>query len=48
MTAVLTKPADLIDLGDIQALVTENVPESAQIEFKESLPGTQGQYRCVA
>ena len=38
MTAVLTKPADRIDAGDIQALVDESVPESAQIEFKESLP----------
>ena len=38
MTAVLTKPADLIDAGDIRALVNESVQESAQIEFKESLP----------
>ena len=38
MTAVLTKPADRIDAGDTQALVDESVPESAQIEFKESLP----------
>ncbi len=42
MTAVLTKPADRIDPGDIQALVAENVPESAQIEFKESLPAGKG------
>ncbi len=42
MTAVITKPADLIDPGDIQALVAENVPESAQIEFKESLPVGKG------
>ncbi len=42
MTAVLTKPADRIDSGDIQALVAENVPESAQIEFKESLPAGKG------
>ena len=38
MTAVLTKPADRIDSGDIQALIDGKVPESAQIEFKESLP----------
>ena len=38
MTAILSKPADWIDLGDIQALIDERVPEGAQIEFKESLP----------
>ncbi len=38
MTAVLTKAAARIDPGDIQALVAENVPESVQVEFKESLP----------
>ena len=38
MTAVLTKPADRTDAGDIQALIDESVPEGAQIEFKESLP----------
>lgn len=38
MTAILSKPADRIDLGDIQALIDEGVPEGAQIEFKESLP----------
>ena len=38
MTAFLTKPASRIGPGDIQALITENVPEGAQIEFKESLP----------
>ncbi len=38
MIAVLKKLADQIDLGDVQALIAENVPESAQIEFKESLP----------
>ncbi len=37
MTAVLSEPPDRIGPGDIRALVTENVPESAQIEFKESL-----------
>ena len=38
MIAVLKKLADQIDLDDIQALIAENVPESAQIEFKKSLP----------
>ena len=42
MTAVLTKPADRINPGDIQSLVAENVPESAQIEFKASLPAGKG------
>ena len=42
MTAILSKPADRIRSGDIQALVAENVPESAQIEFKESLPAGKG------
>lgn len=38
MTAVLTRSVDQISLGDIQALIAEKVPESTQIEFKESLP----------
>ena len=38
MTAILSKPADRIGPGDIQALVAESVPESAQIEFKAGLP----------
>ena len=38
MIAVLTKPAELLVAGDIQALIDESVPEGAQIEFKESLP----------
>ena len=42
MTAVLTKPANRIGPGDIQALMVENVPESAQMEFKESLPAGKG------
>ena len=42
MTAVLTKPADRIGPGDIQALIAENVPESAHIEFKENLPAGKG------
>ena len=42
MTAVLNKPADRIDAGDIQALIDESVPEGAQIEFKETLPAGKG------
>ena len=42
MTAVLTKPADRIASGDIQALITENVPEGAQIEYKRDLPAGKG------
>ena len=42
MTAVLSKPADRIGLGEVQALVAENVPESTQIEFKECLPAGKG------
>lgn len=42
MTAVLTKPADGIGVDDIRALISEQVPEGAQIEFKESLPAGKG------
>ena len=42
MTAVLTKQADRIGPGDIHSLIVENVPESAQIEFKENLPAGKG------
>ena len=38
MTAVLSKPAGGIVRGDIEALISEQAPEGAQIEFKESLP----------
>ena len=42
MTAVLAKPADGIGLDDIRALISEQVPEGVQIEFKESLPAGKG------
>ena len=42
MTAVLTKPASRIGPADIQSLIVETVPESAQIEFKEGLPAGKG------
>ena len=35
MIEVLTKPAEQISAGDIQALVDSEVPEGEQIEFKE-------------
>ena len=38
MIEVLSKPADQIDIDDINALITSEVPEGEQIEFKESLP----------
>ena len=38
MTAVLSKPAEQIDRGDVQALIDSQVPEGEQIEFKETLP----------
>ena len=42
MIEVLSKPADQIDAGDIQALVDSEVPEGEQIEFKETLPAKKG------
>lgn len=38
MIEVLSKPADQLGLDDTKALITSEVPEGAQIEFKESLP----------
>ena len=38
MIGVLSKPADQIGIDDIQALISSEVPEGEQIEFKESLP----------
>ena len=38
MIDVISKPADQIGLSDIEALITSQVPEGEQIEFKESLP----------
>ena len=37
MIDVISKPADQIGLSDIEALITSQVPEGEQIEFKESL-----------
>lgn len=42
MTAVLSKPAGDIDRADIEALISEQAPEGARIEFKESLPAGKG------
>ena len=38
MIEVLSKPAEQITAGDIQALIDSEVPEGEQIEFKVSLP----------
>ncbi|MYB55660.1 MAG: ATP-binding protein [Gemmatimonadetes bacterium] len=38
MIEVLSKPADQISISDIESLIDSQVPESEQIEFKESLP----------
>ena len=38
MIEVLSKPADQISISDIESLIDSEVPESEQIEFKESLP----------
>lgn len=38
MIEVLSKPADQIRISDIKSLIDSQVPESEQIEFKESLP----------
>ena len=38
MIEVLSKPADQISISDIKSLIDSQVPESEQIEFKESLP----------
>ena len=37
MIEVLSKPADQIDISDIESLIASNVPEGEQIEFKEGL-----------
>ena len=42
MIEVLSKPAEQITAGDIQALVESEVPEGEQIEFKETLPARKG------
>ena len=38
MIGVLSKPADQVDIGDVKALVSTEVPEGEQIEFKGELP----------
>ena len=45
MTAILSKPIDQIDAGDIRSLVTSGVPEGERMEFKRELPakGTSNQ-----
>lgn len=42
MIEVISKPADQISIGDIESLIDSQVPESEQIEFKESLPAKKG------
>ena len=42
MTSVVTKLSDRIHLVDIHSLISEAVPEGAQVEFKESLPVGKG------
>ena len=39
MLNIINKPADHIDVGDIHELVTSQVPEGQQLEFKKTLPG---------
>ena len=38
MISILSKPADQIDVADLQELIDSQVPEAQQIEFKEALP----------
>ena len=42
MIDVLSKPADRIDVADVQALIDSEVPEGEQIEFKGALPAEKG------
>ena len=42
MVSVLSKPSDRIDLEDICSLISEQVPEGTQIEYKECLPSRDG------
>ena len=41
MIAVLSKPADQVGVSDLKELIDSEVPESDQIEFKESLSTTR-------
>ena len=38
MIGVLSKPADQVGIADVEALISSEVPEGEQIEFKGSLP----------
>ena len=42
LISVLSKPADQIGVADIQDLISSQVPEGEQIEFKGSLPTDDG------
>ncbi len=42
MIAVLSKPADQIGVSDLNELIDSEVPESDQIEFKETLSTRDG------
>ena len=42
MISVLTKTLDQIGFGDLQELIAAEVPESQEIEFKQSLPTSDG------
>ncbi len=42
MSAVLSQPADQICVSDLQELIESEVPESDQIEFKQTLPTRDG------
>ena len=44
MTGILSKPANQIDINDINSLIDLGVPEGEQIEFKEGLPMKKGAY----
>lgn len=39
MLELLTKPIDEIEIADIESLISSEVPEGEQIEFKKELPG---------
>ena len=38
MIQILAKPAEQISIDDVESLITNNVPENEQIEFKRDLP----------
>ena len=43
MIDILTKPADLLDINDLQALIDSSVQEDERIEFKRGLSAEKGQ-----